>query len=753
MIQVFKRYTKGLKLVIVFIAALLFIQAQCELALPDYMSDIVTYGIQSGGVDYRVPKMMSAETFNNIQLFTDDKADAFIQDSYTFVSNDDLDIAALPYQVSSSKNANGIYVLDNSISKKNYQKLEKALGNSVLITYSMSQMADDKQSSMSNSKQAQQMKAALAKMPEGSTVFDVLAHSPQQVIDDINKQFNKTLSAYGKSASEVAISKAIVAEYDRMGVDTMAIETNYIANVGATMLLIAVGAMIATMIVAYLGAMSAAKISMRLRKSVFERVENFSTEEFDHFSTASLITRSTNDIQQVQFAIVMILRLVIFAPIMGVGAIIRVVNSSTSMVWIIALIVVVIIGFMSAVMMVAGPKFKKMQSLVDRLNLVMREALSGMLVIRAFHNEAKEETRFEEANQDITSTQMFTSRTMALMMPMIMFIMNVTGILIVWFGSKQIDLGTLQIGDMMAFIQYAMQIIISFMFVAMIAVFLPRAGVAAARCIEVIDMPLSITDQPETQTFGDQRGLIEFRNVSFKYPLAQEEVLTDISFVARPGETTAFIGSTGSGKSTIINLIPRFYDVSSGQILVDGLDVKDVAHHELRDKIGLVPQKGVLFQGTIASNIKYSDPNMSDERMQEAADIAQASEFIDAKPEGFNSEIAQGGSNVSGGQRQRISIARAIAKQPEIFIFDDSFSALDFKTDAMVREGLHDLCKKTQSTMLLVGQRIASIMHAEQIIVLDEGKIVGKGTHDELMKNCEVYREIALSQLSKEELA
>ena len=506
-------------------------------------------------------------------------------------------------------------------------------------------------------------------------------------------------------------------------------------------------------LVGLLASRIAAGVGKNLRGDVFEKVERFSSSEFNRFSTASLITRNINDIQQVQMVIVMFIRIVVYAPIIGFGALLKVLHSGASMTWIIALVLVVILSLIMSIFMIVMPKFKIAQKLVDRLNQVMREFLDGMSVIRAFNTQAHEEETFDQANIDMTKTHLFVNRTMALMMPMMMFVMNGVALLILWVGGHQMDAGTMQIGDIMAFIQYTMQIIMAFLMISMVAIMLPRAAVSGERVAEVLDCEISIQDPEHPKQFDpDMRGIISFDHVSFRYPLAQEDVLHDIHFTVKPGEITAFIGSTGSGKSTLVNLVPRFYDVSEGAILVDGVDIREVKQSDLRDKIGYVPQKGVLFSGTIASNLRYAKEDASEEEMRQASDIAQATEFIMAKPDRFETAIAQGGTNVSGGQKQRLSIARALVKQPEIYIFDDSFSALDFKTDALLRKQLNELIKETQASVLLVAQRISSIMHADQIVVLDQGKIVGIGKHEELLNSCEVYQEIAYSQLSKEEL-
>ena len=528
-------------------------------------------------------------------------------------------------------------------------------------------------------------------------------------------------------------------------------QINYIFLSGVKMLGVALLSAALSVVVGFMASKVAAKTSMNLRSKVFKKVMSFSHTEMDKFSTASLITRSTNDIQQIQMVTVMMLRMILYAPILGIGAVIKVLNTNTSMTWIIALAVVVILAIVGVLFVTVMPRFKMLQKLVDKVNLVTREILTGLPVIRAFSTQKHEEERFDKANNELTKTNLFVNRVMSGMMPLMMFVMNGVTLLIVWNGGKGIDSGAMQVGDMMAFIQYAMQIIMAFLMMTMMSIMLPRAAVSAVRVDEVLNTEISIKDNEKVEEFdNNKKGVVEFNNVSFKYPDADEDILTNISFTAKPGETTAFIGSTGSGKSTLINLIPRFFDVTEGEILVDGVNIKNVSQHELRERIGYVPQKGVLFSGTIDSNLRYGRENATEKEIEKAAQIAQATEFIETKPEKYNTEIAQGGSNVSGGQKQRLSIARAIAKKPEIYIFDDSFSALDFKTDAALRKALKS--ETGNSTVLIVAQRISTILNAEQIIVLDEGKIVGKGTHKELLKNCEVYKQIALSQLSKEEL-
>lgn len=716
-----------------------FVQSQSELALPDYMSQIVSNGIQAGGFDSPVADVFSEETFQHLLVFADDDQKSVIESSYTFTKQEDLK-SNIKEEFPKLKDA---YVL-NDLSKEEKDKLESALIKPTLMVTSIDSM--DK-----NSKEYQER---FGKLPEGVDVYQVFEMMDDNTKKEMTKQIDSQMEAMGESTMLIAGGNGVKAEYKALGANVDSIQTRYILTAGLKMLGIALLGSIAAMLSAFLSSRVGAGVARNLRKAVFEKVESFSNNEFDKFSTASLITRTTNDITQVQMLMIMLLRIVLFAPMMGFGALYKAITHSTSMTWIIMLILVVIACVLFVLIKVVMPKFKIIQSLIDRLNLTMRENLSGVLVIRAFGNEKHSEERFDKANDDLTKVNLFVNRAMGVLMPIMMFIMNIATVLVVWVGSQQLDLGNIAIGDMMAFIQYAMNIIMSFLFIAMIFIMIPRASVAAGRVYEVLSTDLSIKDPETVKEFeADKRGLVEFKDVTFKYPGAHEAVLSHIDFTAQPGKTTAFIGSTGSGKSTLINLIPRFYDVTEGQIIIDGVDVRDVKQHDLRERIGVVPQKGVLFSGTIRSNLQYGAHDATDEELSEVIRIAQAKEFVDDKPKGLDEDISQGGTNVSGGQKQRLAIARAIAKNPEILIFDDSFSALDFKTDAVLRRELSHLTEKTKNTVLIVGQRIASIMDADQIIVLDKGKIVGKGTHKELMKSCEVYQEIAYSQLSKEELA
>jgi ATP-binding cassette subfamily B protein len=568
----------------------------------------------------------------------------------------------------------------------------------------------------------------------------------------MTQSIDQKFSAMGENAITQSAAGAVKAEYTALGIDSSSVQTNYILKTGLQMLLLSLLSGVCTVAVGYLSSRTAAGVARNLRQNVFRKVESFSNTEFDRFSTASLITRTTNDITQIQMVVIMMVRMVIYAPIMGVGGVIMAVSESSSMWWIIAVAVIVLIGMVITIFSISLPKFRAIQKLIDRLNLVSRENLAGMMVIRAFNMQPFEENRFDKANRDLTSTNLFVNRVMVIMMPGMMLIMNGLSLLIIWFGAQQIAQSAMQVGDMMAFMQYAMQIVFSFLMLSMMFIILPRASVSADRIADVLEVEPVIRDPQAPQPFNAAlKGRIEFQDVCFRYPGAEEDVLHDISFTARPGQTTAFIGATGSGKSTLVNLIPRFYDVTGGSICVDGVDIRQVRQHDLREEIGYVPQKSTLFSGTIESNLRYANENAGPDTLTAAAGIAQANEFIDAKPEGMTAEISQGGMNVSGGQKQRLSIARALVKQAPVYIFDDSFSALDFRTDAALRRALKD--KTASSTLLIVTQRVSTIKNAEQIIVLDEGRIVGKGTHDELMESCETYREIALSQLSMEELA
>ena len=735
-----KHYFKKFWAPILLCVGLLFMQSQSELALPDYMSDIVSVGIQAGGFDSAVSDVLSEETFNHLLVLLNEDDQTILEDSYQLVTSKDIDQDLLDkFSKAKGKKLYELKELDD----EEMDQLEDILIKPMLLITSIDSMDP-------NSKEYQEQFGSL---PAGMSPYDAIGMMPQDQKDKIFEKIDQQMETMGESTLKIAAGNGVKAEYEKLGCDVDQVQNSYILQTGIKMLGIALIGTACAIGCGFLASKVGSGVSRLLRSDVFKKVESFSNEEFNKFSTASLITRTTNDITQVQMVVIMFIRIVCFAPMMGIGALIKAFNNTPSMTWIIGLVLIIIFMVIIVTFIIVMPKFKIVQSLIDKLNLTMRENLSGMLVIRAFGNEEHSEQRFDKANSDLTKVNLFVNRTMVSMMPIMMFIFNIVSLLIVYYGAKQIDLGNIAIGQMMAFMQYAMQIIMSFLMIAMIAIMLPRASVAANRIYEVLSMEVKISDPKNPESFDEnKKGLVEFKNVTFKYPGANEAVLENISFTAKPGETTAFIGSTGSGKSTFINLIPRFYEVTDGKIEVDGVDIRNVNQHDLRDKIGLVPQKGLLFSGTIKSNLTYGAPDAADEELEEVIKIAEAKEFIDQKEKRLDDPISQGGTNVSGGQKQRLAIARAIAKKPEIFIFDDSFSALDFKTDAKLRNELNKMIEKTRSTVLIVGQRIASIMSANQIIVLDEGKIVGKGTHDELMKNCKVYQEIAYSQLSKEEL-
>ena len=747
------RVLKNLKnsfISVVFIVLLLFVQAQADLKLPDYTSKIVNTGIQAGGIETAVPEIISKDDLETVLMFTENKED--ITNNYTLVGTEptEYEQKIVNKYIGKDKTveAESVYILKD-INKEEKEELASKLATPLLEV-----------STISNEETANQIKSQMtANMPEQQKAYiqdkgikEILSMMPDEQKNTLIEQFTSKINEMSDSIKSQAAVSSVKQIYKNVGVNTDKIQNSYIIMAGFQMLGVALVSMISAIIIMLLSARVAAKLSKTLREKVFAKVLNFSNEELNGFSTASLITRSTNDIQQIQQLMTMLFRVVVYAPVIGIGGFIKVLtNSDSSMAWIIGVAILAILFVVGTLFIIAMPKFKKLQELTDKLNLVSREILSGLPVIRAFNTEKKEERRFDDANKELMKANIFVNRAMSMMMPMLMLIMNAITVLIVWVGGHSVDQGLTQVGDMMAFIQYTMQIVMAFLMISMVSIMLPRASVSAKRINEVLDTVPSIKDKEQAKKFdSNKKGLVEFKDVSFRYPDADTEILSDINFTAKPGETTAIIGSTGSGKSTVVNLLPRFYDVTGGELLIDGVNVKDVSQKDLRNIIGFVPQKGVLFSGTIESNIKYSDDNMSDERMVEAAEIAQATEFIEAKENKYKDEIAQGGNNVSGGQKQRLSIARAIAKDPEIYVFDDSFSALDLKTDAALRE---ELAKRTKNkTVIIVAQRISTILDANQIIVLEEGKVVGKGTHEELMKDNETYRQIALSQLSEEEL-
>lgn len=703
---------------VVMIIVLLFVQAYCDLSLPDYTSKIVNVGIQQKGIEDGVPDTIRKESMEHLLLFLDEEEKAEVEDAYTL---------------------KGDVYERNDVTKEERDELNSILAIPMMAAGSL----DDEE-------KAAEIKTQMG-LPKESDLWQVLEQLPQEQLESIKDSLTEKIKEMPKSIVTQAAVQFVQTEYEAQGIDVDAMQIQYLVTAGLKMLAMALVIMLAAVSVTFLSSRVAAFLGRNLRNGVYRKVISFSGEELNHFSTASLITRSTNDIQQVQLVFAMIFRIILYAPILGVGGVLKVLQTDVSMTWILGVAVVAILILVGFLFAVAMPKFKALQYRIDELNLVSREILTGLSVIRAFSREKHEEERFEEVNERLTKTNLFVNRCMTFMMPAMMLIMNGITVLIIYNGSHAVDAGTMQVGNMMAFMQYAMQIIMSFLMITMMSIMLPRASVSAKRINEIMETKVSI-ESPKTAKIPEQtkKGEVRFEHVGFAYPGAEEETLSDINFTAKKGETVAFIGSTGSGKSTLVNLIPRFFDVTSGKILVDGVDIREMGLHDLRERIGYVPQKGVLFSGTIDSNIRYGKEDATKEEVNRAAEIAQAQEFIGQKEKGMESEIAQGGTNVSGGQKQRLSIARAIAKNPEIYIFDDSFSALDYKTDVVLRRALKKETK--DATTLIVAQRISTILHADKILVLDEGKIVGEGTHKELLKTCEIYQQIAMSQLSKEEL-
>ncbi len=741
------KYLKPYRLLILITIILLFVQANADLALPDYLAKIINVGIQQGGIENAVPEAIRKSEMDKLFLFMSPEEKDVVLNAYTLMDQNspDYEQAVQDYPALANE---PVYVLIE-IDQTEMDKLNPIMAKAFVAVSSIEQAVADPAVA---SAMVAQMGFDFSNLPAGMDIFTVLGKLPADQLAKMNILIDAKTASLNESMLTQAAIPSVKEEYIALGIDTVKLQTQYILRAGVLMLFVTLVSVVCTILVGYFAARTAAGLARDLRRNVFQRVESFSSTEFDKFSTASLITRSTNDITQIQMVVFMILRMVIYAPIIGIGALIRALDQGATMWWIIALAIIVLLGLILIVFSIALPKFKSIQSLIDRLNLVTRENLSGMMVIRSFNMQEFEEERFDTANQNLTSTLLFVNRLMVIMMPLLMFIMNALSILIIWVGAYQVAEANMQVGDVMAFMQYTMQIVFSFLMLSMMFIMLPRAAVSGDRVADVLETEPAIKDPEAPKSFSEPfRATIEFRNVSFRYPGAEEDVLHDISFTSQPGQTTAFIGTTGSGKSTVINLIPRFYEVTQGGIYIDGIDIRQVTQHDLRAKIGYVPQKSNLFSGTIKSNLLYADEHAGPEDLKLAADIAQASEFIDAKPEGVEAEIAQGGTNVSGGQKQRLSIARALVKKAPIYIFDDSFSALDFKTDAALRRALKE--QTGSSTVFIVTQRIATVKNAEQIIVLDEGRIAGKGTHQELMKECEVYRGIALSQLSKEELA
>lgn len=734
------KYLKPFILPLLLAVALLYGQAQTDLALPDYMSDIVNTGIQRGGIDTVYPEVVDQSQLDHLKLFLRDED--YDQLVAMYVSSDSLPRETVADQLKKFPKLDQMtwFTLSDPGAGTAH---ELAVAKAILSAQGIYQIMEDAGDGP--------VKLGEQELPAGTDLFKMLGMMPEASRQEQAKAADERFAAMGDKLTIQAGASAVKSYYERLGADTEGIQTSYILRLGIVMMGITLLGAIASIAVGFIGAKVAAGLGRNLRTLLYEKVSSFSFLEFDKFSTASLITRSTNDVSQIQNLMVMMIRFLVYAPIIGFGGVVKALDKSSSMSWIIALAVIVLLGIIAVVFSIALPKFKLIQKLIDRLNRVTRENLTGMMVIRAFNTQTFEEDRFEKANRELTDNNLFVNRVMVFLMPMMMLIMNGTTLLIVWVGAKQIEASAMQVGDMMAFMQYAMQIIMAFLMLSMMFIMIPRATVAAGRIDEVLKVEPTITDRENPVPIKDVVGRIAFEDVCFIYPGAEEEVVKHITFTAEPGQTTAIIGATGSGKTTLVNLIPRFYDAMCGRVTLDGIDIKDLSQSELRAQIGYVPQRNVLFSGTIESNLGFGQENPDKDLLLESAEIAQAMEILQEKEDGLSGAVSQGGSNFSGGQKQRLAIARALAKKPQILIFDDSFSALDFKTDSNLRRALK--AKTGHSTVILVGQRIASIQHADQILVMDAGSIVGRGTHKQLMASCEVYQEIAMSQLSKEELA
>jgi ATP-binding cassette subfamily B multidrug efflux pump len=725
---------------IVAIFVLLFGQAMADLSLPGYMANIVNVGIQQGGIENAVPQAVRAGEFDKLTLFMNDSEKAPVTGDYILLDKETLSASDYEgYLKTYPELANTpLYLLDTT-DKAEITRLDTIFRKSIAIVATIEKGG------------LAAFPGSTVQIPEGVDPFTVIAQLPPAQLDSIRTTAAGQIESIPDTMLKQYATVYLAGEYKALGMNVSSIQNHYMYRIGVLMLLLTLAGTAASVTVGYLSARIASGLGRDLRRRLFVKVSDFSGTEFDKFSTASLITRSTNDITQIQMLMVMLLRLIFYAPILGVGGIIRVLDADRTMLWIIAAAVGAMLMLMAVMFTIALPKFTRLQKLVDKLNLILREILTGLMVIRAFNTQPHEEKKYDAANTDLMKTGLFINRVIVFMMPMMMLLMNGVMLLIIWVGAHQVDTGSTQVGDLMAFMQYAMLIIMSFMMVTVMFIMVPRASVSAGRITEVLDTDPVIRDTPEPQRFGgDLKGVVEFRNVSFRYPGAEDDVLNNITFTARPGQTTAIIGSTGSGKSTLVNLIPRFYDVTDGNIMVDGRDVREVTQHDLREKIGYVSQMAVLFSGTIASNIRYADEQATDADLAKYARTAQALDFINISDQGYDTAVSQGGANLSGGQKQRLAIARALARRPEIYIFDDALSALDFKTDATLRKALKK--ETAEATVLIVTQRVSTIMGAEQIIVLEEGKVAGIGTHRELMQTCNVYREIAQSQLSREEL-
>ena len=714
---------------VVLIVALLVVQAYCDLSLPDYTSNIIDVGIVNGGVNHEVPEYITGESYNKIKMFMNEEELSKWQDAYENIESDNT------YRLKNTDN-------------KSWEKLDNEFENVVAVYYMMSSQKNSQFKNMDTFNVKNMSPEEKKAMADKFTEFGVDPTS-DTLMYDLRKVFEKKLSGLGDSTISSYAKSFAKKEYKACGMDVDKLQTDYMLKTGGKMISMTLLMVMAAILVGFFASKVAAGVGRDLREKIFTKVMKFSNAELDKFSTASLITRSTNDVQQIQMVTVMLLRMVLYAPILAIGGVINVVNYGSGMEWTIVVAVAAVICIIAVLMVVAMPKFNIMQKLVDKVNLVSREILTGLSVIRAFSREKKEEERFEEANSNLTKVMLFTNRAMSFMMPALMIVMNGISVLIIWVAAKKIDQGVMEVGAMTAFITYSMMIIMGFLMLTMVSIMLPRAAVAANRINEILTTEITIKDKENAVTAKADRAVIKFNHVNFKYPDGEENILEDVDFEAKPGETIAIIGSTGSGKSTLAKLIPRFFDVTEGSITLDGTDIRDISVETLRSQIGYVPQTGILFSGDINSNIAYGAPGIDEKEIEEAAEIAQATEFINDKPEKYDSPISQGGTNVSGGQKQRLSIARAIARNPKIYIFDDSFSALDFKTDTELRKALKP--KTKDATVFIVAQRVSTILHADKILVLDEGKLVGKGTHKELVQSCETYMQIAKSQLSEAE--
>ncbi len=745
MLRIF-RYLKPYTLSVIAVLILLFAQAMGELALPNYMSDIVNVGIQQGGVESAVPEAIRASQLEKMFLFMSPEEKAAVQDAYVLLDPALENYSALEKKYPAAEP--GAVYIRKTLSADQIAALNPITGNALLIVYTLEQAVSDPAQA---AQLGEMIGFDLSLLPAATDVFALLKQLPPEQLQQMMSAAADQFAPMDDSMIVQAAAAAVRAENDALGVDAQRLQTNYILRVGGLMLLVLLGVIASVIVISFLSSRTGAGFARDLRRDLFAKVESFSKAEFETFSTASLITRSTNDVTQMQMVVTMMMRMLFFAPIMAVGAIIRAVEKSPSMTWVIGLGVAVLLVMILVIFSITLPKFRIIQNLVDRLNLVTRENLSGLMVIRAFNTQQFELARFDKANTDLTKTMLFVNRIMVIIFPFMTLVMSGLSLLVIWVGSHQVAQSNLQVGDMMAFLQYAMHVVFSFLMMSMMFIFLPRAAVSGKRIDEVLRIEPIIKDPSQPQSFDPRsRGQVEFRNVSFRYPGAEENVLCNISFTAQPGETTAILGGTGSGKSTLVNLIPRFFDVTEGAVYVDGRDVREVAQYDLRDRIGYIPQRGVLFSGTVESNLRYADENATAEDLAEALEVSQAAKFVAEMDGKMDAPISQGGANVSGGQKQRLSIARAFMKKPPIYIFDDALSALDFKTDAALRRALNTSAEK--STMLIVTQRVSTIRHAEQIIVLDDGEVVGKGNHEQLMETCDTYREMVASQLSGEEV-